>query len=222
MDCTAAGLRAPALCGFEAAGMLVHRRASADVQASIPHRAKGTNMSPAPTQNKTVIYLLGGIAVLLVVLLAVLYVRGQGSTVVPDATAPGNSTETSTPASMPGVAPSTGAEFDPAAATKVPADSTPEAFVKLYYQSILDKKWDVAFKMQPAASQKNGTVEDFQATQTGYGLTAFKVLSATAQGDTATVDVEQNLGANGTWGVIWTFVKFEGAWVVKSRQVQMK
>jgi hypothetical protein len=179
-------------------------------------------MSSAPAQNKTVVYLLGGIAVLLVVLLAVLYFRGQGSTTLPDAAAPGTSAETSVPAAMPGVAPSTGGEFDPATATKVPEGTTPEAFVKLYYQSIIDKKWDVAFKMQPAASQKGGSVEEFQATQTGYGLTAFKILSATAQGDVATIDVEQNLGANGTWGVIWTFVKFEGAWVVKSRKVQMK
>jgi hypothetical protein len=202
--------------------MLVHRRASADVQASTPHHAKGTHMSSAPAQNKTVIYLLGGIAVLLVVLLGVLYFRGAGSTTLPEAPAPQASTDTSAPASMPGVAPSTGTDFDPAKATKVPADSTPEAFVKLYYQSILDKKWDVAFTMQPAASQQGGSVEDFKATQTGYGLQSFKVLSAKVQGDAATVDVEQNLGQNGTWGVIWSFEKFEGGWVVKSRQVQMK
>jgi hypothetical protein len=179
-------------------------------------------MSSAPAQNKTVVYLLGAIAVLLVVLLGALYVRGQGSAPVPEAAAPQTTTETSAGASMPGIKPSTGADFDAATATKVPADSTPEAYVKLYYQSILDKKWDVAFKMQPAASQAGGSVEDFQSTQTGYGLQSFKVISAQIQGDTATVDVEQNLGQNGTWGVIWTFVKFEGGWVVKSRQVQMK
>jgi hypothetical protein len=178
-------------------------------------------MSSAPVQNKTVVYLLGGIAVLLVVLLAVLYFRGQGSTAVPDATAPGASTETSAPASMPGVAPST--EFDPATATKVPAGETPEAYMKRYYQAIMDKKWDVAFKMQPATSQANGTVEQFGETQTGYGYTAFKVVSASTQGDTATVSVDLTLGANGNWGVDWVFVKVGGEWLVKQRsKIAMK
>jgi hypothetical protein len=201
----------------------MHRRASADVQASKPHHAKGTHMSSAPVQNKTVVYLLGGIAVLLVVLLAVLFYRGQGSTAVPDATAPGTSTETSTPPSMPGVGSSTGAEFDPATATKVPAGETPEAYMKRYYQAIIDKKFDIAFKMQPATSQVNGTVDDFGATQTGYGYTAFSVVGASTQGDTSTVSADLTLGANGNWSVDWVFVKVGGTWLVKERsKIAMK
>jgi hypothetical protein len=177
---------------------------------------------PAPAQNKTVVYLLGVIVVLLVALVAIFVVMRPGTTgTTPTAQTPAASTDASVTA-MPGVAPSTGAAFDPATATAVAKSSTPEAHVKAYYQAILDKKWDVAFKMQPAASQAGGTVAEFQATQTGYGMTAFKILSATATGDTTVVDVEQNLGANGTWGVLWTFAKYNGGWVVQSRQVQMK
>lgn len=176
---------------------------------------------PAPAQNKTVVYLLGVIVVLLVALVAIFLVTRSSTpdttAVAPDATAP----ET-TATAMPGIKPSTGADFDPATGTKVPAGTTPDAYVKLYYQSILDKKWDVAFKMQPAASQVGGSVQDFQSTQTGYGMAAFKVVTSSSQGDTATVEVEQDLGANGKWGALWTFVKYKSEWVVKSRQVSMK
>jgi hypothetical protein len=176
---------------------------------------------PAPAQNKTVVYLLGVIVVLLVALVAI-FVVTRTSTPGTTATTPDVATTEPTSTAMPGIKPSTGADFDPATATKVPAGTTPDAYVKLYYQSILDKKWDVAFKMQPAASQAGGSVEQFQSTQTGYGMASFKVVTSSSQGDTSTVEVEQNLGANGTWGALWTFVKYKSDWVVKSRQVQMK
>ena len=176
---------------------------------------------PAPAQNKTVIYLLGAIVVLLVALVAIFLVT-RSSTPGTTALTPQTTTPEATATAMPGIKPSTGADFDPAAGTKVPAGTTPDAYVKLYYQSILDKKWDVAFKMQPAASQVGGSVQDFQATQTGYGMASFKVVTSSSQGDTATVDVEQDLGTNGKWGALWTFVKYKSDWVVKSRQVQMK
>ncbi len=121
---------------------------------------------------------------------------------------------------MPGVASSTGAPFDPATATKVPPGKQPEAFVKSYYQSILDKKWDAAFKMQPAVSQQ-GTVDDFKATQERYGMKSFKVVSSASQGATATVEVSQDLGQNGKWGATWVFVKSGANWLVKERRVTM-
>jgi hypothetical protein len=176
---------------------------------------------PAPAQNKTVVYLLGVIVILLVALVAIFFAT-RSSTPGTTSVVPQTTTPEATATAMPGIKPSTGADFDPATGTKVPAGTTPDAYVKLYYQSILDKKWDVAFKMQPAASQVGGSVQDFQSTQTGYGMAAFKVLTSSSQGDTATVEVEQDLGANGTWGALWTFVKYKSDWVVKSRQVQMK
>jgi hypothetical protein len=204
--------------------MLLHRRATRVRSGKQPRiTAKGTQMSPepAPAQNKTVVYLLGVIVVLLVALVAIFFVT-RGSTPSTTAVAPEVTAPETTATAMPGIKPSTGADFDAATGTKVPAGTTPDAYVKLYYQSILDKKWDAAFKMQPAASQVGGSVQDFQSTQTGYGMTAFKVVTSSSQGDTATVEVEQDLGANGTWGALWTFVKYKSDWVVKSRQVQMK
>ena len=182
--------------------------------------------APAPREgNKTTIYLLSVVAVLLVVIVAIVIVTQQSKTVTQaaDTTDQGTSaTATGSTGAMPGVGQSTGAAFDPATATKVPASEKPDAYVKRYYESILGKKWDVAFKMQPAASQAGGSVSDFEQTQTGYGMTAFKVITSNEQGDAATVEVEQDLGANGMWGVVWSFVKYQNGWVVQSRKVQMK
>lgn len=172
--------------------------------------------------NRTTMYLLGAIVVLLAVVAAIVIFK-QPAASTPNQTAqqPSSSLATPTTNQMPGIAPSAGADFDPAKATKVTAKS-PEEHVKAYYEAILAKKWDVAFKLQPALSQAGGSVEDFQATQTSYGMTAYKVLSAKTEGDTSTVDIEQDLGSNGKWGALWTFVKYNGAWVVQSRKVSMK
>lgn len=178
--------------------------------------------APAPAQNKTVVYLLGVIVVLLVALVAI-FIVSRPSTAPSTTTQTPAATDTSATVAQPGMSSSTGAAFDPATATKVTKGLTPETHVKTYYQDILDKKWDTAFKMQPAASQQGQTVAQFQQTQEQmYGMTAFKIVSAQSVGETATVEVEQTLGANGTWSALWTFVKYNGEWVVKSRQVQMK
>jgi hypothetical protein len=178
-------------------------------------------MSQNPSDNnRTLLYLLGVVVVLLVVIVALVFTRTQtpGTNVTsaasPTQAAPQSGTQ------MPGVAPSTGA-FDVKTATKVPSGTDPKVYVTTYYQSILDKKWETAFKMQPAASQANGTAKDFEQTQISYGMKSFKVLSSTAQGDTAVVTVQQDLGTNGVWGATWTFVKNGSDWVVKERKVSM-
>lgn len=171
--------------------------------------------------NRLLMYGLGAVVILLLVIVALVFARAQSGTqaVVPS-TGTGATATTPGGTSMPGVAPSAGA-FDAKTATKVPAGTDPKAFVSKYYQAILDKKWDVAFKMQPAASQANGSVADFQATQTQYGMKSFKVTDSKASGDTAEVTVEQDLGTNGKWGATWSFVKSGADWVVKERKVVM-
>ena len=175
-----------------------------------------SHMSDAPsTSNRTVPILLGVIAVLLVVLILVLAGVFKGSSGSSSANTAASGASTST--ANPGVG-SSGGAFDPATATKVPAGQQPEAFVKAYYQAILDKKWDVAFKMQPAASQQ-GTVQDFQQTEQMYGLKSFGIVSAVSEGATATVVVRQDLGKNGVFGAQWTFVKPGSQWLVKQRDI---
>jgi hypothetical protein len=170
--------------------------------------------------NRTMLYLLGVVVVLLVVIVALVVVRAQGTNQTA-AVPPTTSAEAPANSAMPGVKPSTSADFDVKTATKVPSGTEPKAYVTTYYQSILDKKWDVAFKMQPAASQAGGTAKDFEQTQTGYGMKSFKIGSATVSGDTATVVAQQDLGTNGQWTVTWSFVKNGADWVVKSRAVAM-
>jgi len=169
--------------------------------------------------NRTMLYLLGVVVVLLVVIIALVVVKAQGTNQQVVAPTTGTASSTTSATSLPGV--NSSAAFDINTATKVPSGVEPKAYVTTYYQAILDKKWDVAFKMQPAASQAGGTAADFGATQTGYGYKSFKVSSATAAGDTATVVVQADLGTNGTWTTTWTFVKNAKDWVVKSRAVAM-
>jgi hypothetical protein len=184
--------------------------------------------TPAPQGgNRTVTYLLVAVVALLAIFIGIVMFRNQPGatgTAATGAGTPGASTTGTAPAgAMPGVQSSTGAPFDPATATKVPAGETPEAYMGRYYQAIIDKKFDVAFKMQPAASQANGTAESFGQTQTGYGYTAFKVVGANTQGNTSTVSVDLTLGANGNWGVDWVFVKSGDNWLVKERsKIAMK
>jgi hypothetical protein len=170
--------------------------------------------------NRTVMLLAGAVVILLIAFVAVVMLNtgsaGTPTAQTPATTAPASTNPSAT--SNPGVAPST--NFDPATATKVPAKEAPKDFVASYYQAILDKKYDVAFKLQPAASQ-SGTVADFQSTQEMYGMKAFSVFSEVTGSTDATVVVRQDLGTNGIWNATWQFVKTNGTWLVKARKVGM-
>lgn len=174
-------------------------------------------------RNNTVPMLLGVVAVLLLAIVVLLVVtNGKDDTNTTNgttATAPTDAA--SAPISQPGMGASTGVEFDPATATKVAEGMTPEDHVTAYYQAILDKEWETAFSMQPATSQQGTNATDFEATQTGYGMTKFTIEESVEDGDIATVTALQDLGANGMWAAQWTFEKYEGGWVVQSRAVGM-
>jgi len=173
--------------------------------------------------NRIVMYLSIAVVVLLVAFVAVVIViSGGAKTASTPGTTPTSTTSTGT--TQGGMSPSApDATFDPATATKVPADSDPTKFATTYYQAILDKKWDVAFKMQPAKSQVGQTVEAFQQTQEQmYGMTKFEIADTQIGSTEATVVVAQTLrDPNGVWTATWTFVKDGGNWLVKARAVAM-
>jgi hypothetical protein len=173
--------------------------------------------------NRTVMLLAGAVVVLLIafVVVVVLSTNSGGGQSAQTSNNTAATTTASTDTSATGLVSSTSTPFDPSTATKVPAGQTPQAFVSAYYQDMLDGKWADAFKMQPYASQQGQTVADFQATETSYGMTSFKLIGEKTVGTTATVVIEQNLGANGIWGATWTLVKQGGTWLVKSRSVSM-
>jgi hypothetical protein len=170
--------------------------------------------------NRTMLYLLGVVVVLLVVIVALVVVNGQTASQQTATNLPAGSTAATGTQSMPGINPS-GGEFDAKTASKVTAGVEPKAYVTTYYQSILDKKWDVAFQMQPAASKAGGDAKGFGETQTSYGWTSFTIGSATTTGDTATVVVNAVLTTTPKMSITWTFKKVGADWYVVSRQVAM-
>jgi hypothetical protein len=191
------------------------------VQAS---NFEGTELTMAKNNNRIVMYLSIAVVVLLVAFVAIVIVYTGGTKpATPVATNTDNTaaSTTGTGTTQGGMAPSTG--FDPATATKVPASSDPKTFVTAYYQAILDKKWDVAFKMQPAKSQAGQNVAAFQETQEKmYGMTKFEIASSQIGSTEATVVVAQTLrDPNGVWTATWTFVKDKGTWLVQARKVNM-
>jgi hypothetical protein len=117
----------------------------------------------------------------------------------------------------------TGLKTAPPTTTAGNTPSNPKKFVTSYYQAILDKKWDVAFKMQPAKSQVGQSVEAFQQTQEQmYGMTSFEIASSQIGSTEATVVVAQTLREpNGVWTAVWTFVNDKGTWLVQARKVNM-
>jgi len=175
------------------------------------------------SSNRTVMILAGAVVILLIAFVAVVVLNSNpgantASTTGTTGTTGTTAGATTTATSNPGVGSSAAAAFDPSTATKVTGE--PKSFVSLYYQSIIDKKFDVAFKMQPKASQ-TGTVADFQSTQEMYGMKAFSIFSEVTGSTEATVVVRQDLGTNGIWNATWTFAKADGSWLVKERKVGM-
>lgn len=170
--------------------------------------------------NRMVMYLSAAVVVLLIAFVAVVIIMSGGSKTAQEPGTTPSAVTTST--SQAGMAPSTSG-FDPATATKVPAGTDPKKYVTTYYQAILDKKWDAAFKMQPAKSQVGQSVQAFQETQEQmYGMTKFEVASSEIGSTEATVAVAQTLKEpNGVWTAVWTFVKDGGDWLVKARAVNM-
>jgi hypothetical protein len=176
-------------------------------------------------QNRIVMILAATVVVLFIAFVAVVVLNSGNKTASTTATTDTTGASATAPATTGTSTANTGmsssATFDPKTATKVPAGTTPADFVSKYYQSILDKKWDVAFKMQPAASQQGADVAGFQQTQTMYGMTKFSVFDTQVGSTEATVVISQDLGTNGTWNATWQFVKSGGSWLVKARKVGM-
>jgi hypothetical protein len=169
--------------------------------------------------NKTVLILMG-VIVLLLVLIAGIVAFGGGS----DVPAPTADAGTTVPATtdgstgMPAGTAAPPADYDPTTATQVPADQSPEDFTAGYYEALLAGDWETAFYSQPAHKQA-GTIDDFAGQIQGYGVVGYTVVSATDQGETYVVVVDQQTGQFGTFENTWVFVQYEGAWVVQDKAV---
>ena len=125
-------------------------------------------------------------------------------------------TATSTPAAATAIVP---ADFDAKAATKVSSGKTPEKWVDEYYAAADKGDWTTAFNHLPAAKQTGSSPDALKQQVASYGITGYKITSATAQGDEATVIVDQKTSQYGTFENTWVFKKQGGTWLVAGKKV---
>ncbi|HEY3375580.1 MAG TPA: hypothetical protein VGK02_11070 [Candidatus Aquicultor sp.] len=142
-------------------------------------------------------------------------------------------TQTQAPATQsqaPAAAPSVPADTKPvsstAPATLVPAGMTLEQFCEKYYKAWMAKDWKTAYDLQPYSKRNakatQADIDSFGQSREGYGLTGYQIGTPQVSGNVGTVDIQMNLGTNGTWQTIWTFVKNDkGQWTVQDSQVSM-
>jgi hypothetical protein len=167
--------------------------------------------------NKTILILLAVVVVLLLVIVGIV-VAGSGGEDVPSPTA-----STADPAAGGAVGQPTGvappaADFDPTAATQVPADTTPEDFVAAYYEAVLAGDFEDAYYRQPVAKQTDG-VDAFAQQLQGYGIVGYEITASSEDGDQYVVVADQQTGQFGTFENQWVFLDYEGAWVVQDKAV---
>ena len=172
--------------------------------------------SPAPaSKNHLIPILLGVIAVLLIAVVVVLVAGGNDSE-TPTASNSGNTnTSTTTTGTMGGAATET--PFDPATATEVAADMTPEQHVEAYFDAVVAGDYAAAYELLPASKKESyGSLDAFTAQLEGYGITGYNIDSATEEGDEAEVLATATM-AGGDFQYLWTFVKVDDVWLVKAR-----
>lgn len=168
------------------------------------------------SNQKMIIALLGVVAVLLAVVVGVLVFKP--ATVPPvDTTATG---ATANPGSTTGNnngIPTTdpNAPFDPAKATA--ASGTPKDHVSAYFGAIVKGDYNKAFNLLPTDKKANGE-QAFADQIKGYGMSSFKIDKVDEKGDTSVVNATVQT-SGGPFTYIWTFVKYNGKWVVKSRAI---
>jgi hypothetical protein len=174
------------------------------------------------TQQMVVAGLTAVAAILAITIGVIVYQSNQS---VPAPTTSGTSTTTGQTGATGGTTggtqggAATNAPFDAKTATKVPAGTTPEQFVKAYYQACSKGDFAAAYKMLPLGTQTYyGDAAGFEKTLKGYGISGFDVKPAVAKGDEVTiVGVQKAQGMD--FAYTWTLVKVGGQWYVKSREM---
>jgi len=110
-------------------------------------------------------------------------------------------------------------DFDPKTATKVAAGTTPEKWVDAYYAAADKGDWETAYNHLPAAKKAGSSPDALKQQVEGYGVVGYKVVSATEEGNKATVVVDQQTSQYGTFENTWVFQKDGDTWLVASKAV---
>jgi len=172
--------------------------------------------SPAPASKNHLTLILLGVIVVLLIAVVVVLVAGGNDSETPTASNTGNTnTSTTTTGTMGGAATET--PFDPATATEVAADMTPEQHVEAYFDAVVAGDYAAAYELLPASKKESyGSLDAFTAQLEGYGITGYNIDSATEEGDEAEVLATATM-AGGDFQYLWTFVKVDDVWLVKAR-----
>jgi hypothetical protein len=190
-----------------------------------------SDQTATSSNQNTIVIALVGIAVVLAAVVG--YMLWQQANALP----PAQPAAQQTPADAQGAAPAdagqgdaaTGADagasteappIDPATAVALPEGTSPEQWVTEYYEATESGDFAAAVQHLPADKQAQTTPESLEEQLAGYGISGFSVVSATEEGDKATVVVDQTTNSFGTFENTWTFVKADdGAWVVSTKAV---
>ena len=73
--------------------------------------------------------------------------------------------------------------------------------------------------MLPAAKKAGSSPDALKQQVEGYGVVGYKVVSATEEGNKATVVVDQQTSQYGTFENTWVFQKDGDTWLVASKAV---
>lgn len=174
--------------------------------------------STTPRSNTMMIALIAVIVLLAAVIVYIVLNNGAAGTATePVATgteAPATDAA-APPAGMPGA--TAEPEFDPATATKVAADVTPEQHVTTYFDAVLAEDFEKAYALLPTSKQASyGNVQAFTDQLKGYGMTEYTIDAATEEGGEAQVTATAVM-PGGSFQYLWTFTKDGEGWLVKAR-----
>jgi hypothetical protein len=171
--------------------------------------------------SQTIVIALVVVAVLLASLVGVLIYQQSKTAQIAQLTPPAATTTdpAATPPAGMGGAAATGeaVAFDEKTATKVPAGTTVEDYLKAYHEAVVAGKYDVAYKMLPLDKQKSyGDAASYASQVKGYGINGFKLGTTTEEGASATIVARmENPAMPITY--TWVFKKVGDTWFVASR-----
>ena len=173
----------------------------------------GTNQKP----------LIIGLAVVIILLAAIVGVLIFNSTKT-DTTKTATTQSTDTGASSASTAMqqamSNAADFDEKTATKLDKKTTPEEWVKAYYDACDKKDWETAYKHLPAAKKEATTAKALGEQLASYGISGYKIDSSkeNSSGDLE-ITVTQSTSSYGDFTSVWTFMPKDGTYLVKGKAV---
>jgi hypothetical protein len=94
----------------------------------------------------------------------------------------------------------------------------PNDYVRAYCKALVDKKWAVAYGMQPASAQQSQALASYSSVQAAYALSSFAIV-ASAKSQTCATVVVHEFGAHGDWTTTWAFKVGGGAWIPISANI---